>query len=213
MAELKDEDIEFIQELRKAREQGHINRRQALGLLAGVGIGGAAGALGTGAVKADASTSDSDGNVGLPGDRVDVFGDGVDAVSLSAEDLSFSDTPVGSLKTFEDVIEGSSSGIGRAFQFTDGVGTSATAIYSRPTSNTLVASLVYIYGIEQGSANNSFTDLVNFHSFNAVNVISSTTRSGGGSRSYSVDGADLDLAMGSGTHNVVAIGLGVQTNG
>jgi len=35
----------------------------------------------------DASTSDSDGNVGLPGDRVDVYADGIDSTTLSTDDL------------------------------------------------------------------------------------------------------------------------------
>lgn len=83
MADLSDEDIAFIKELREARENGIINRRQALGLLAGIGIGGAASYSGVQTAAADASTSDSDGNVGTPDDRVDVFGDGVDAKSVN----------------------------------------------------------------------------------------------------------------------------------
>jgi hypothetical protein len=47
--------------------------------------------------EAQASTSDSDGNVGTPSDRVDVFADGVDATSASIEDIengNWYDNPV-----------------------------------------------------------------------------------------------------------------------
>lgn len=79
--ELTSEDIQFIKELREARNNQSITRRQALGLLAGAGIGAGAGAVGTQQVTAAADTTDSDGNVGLPNDRVDVFADGVDAAA------------------------------------------------------------------------------------------------------------------------------------
>lgn len=56
-----------------------VTRRQ---VLLALGAGGGMGALASGGVQADASTSDSDGDVGLPGERVDIFADGVDAQSL-----------------------------------------------------------------------------------------------------------------------------------
>jgi hypothetical protein len=73
------------------------SRRDVLKIAAALGIGsiaggGAASEL-VGSAAAQADTSDSDGNVGLPGDRVDVFADGVDAAgpveapSVSAESL------------------------------------------------------------------------------------------------------------------------------
>lgn len=82
--DLSQEEKEILADYAKKTNEGHISRRGALGALAGLGIGGAAGALGTQTARAGASTSDSDGNVGLPSDRVDVYGDGVDTNSLSA---------------------------------------------------------------------------------------------------------------------------------
>jgi len=60
----------------------NLSRRDALALMGGASLGAVvAGSSGDviGSAKADASTSDSDGNVGLPNDRVDVFADGFDA--------------------------------------------------------------------------------------------------------------------------------------
>lgn len=66
-----------------------MSRRQVLMAAAALGVG----ALGGGMTarefiqqaEAAASTSDSDGNVGLPGDRVDVFADGVDSTSVNTD--------------------------------------------------------------------------------------------------------------------------------
>jgi len=80
--ELSEADVQFIKELRAARDDESLSRRETLKLLGALGVGvagGGAAAQSIGIVSADASTSDSDGNVGLPGDRVDVFADGVDA--------------------------------------------------------------------------------------------------------------------------------------
>jgi len=87
MAELSDKDIEFIKELREKRDENSISRRGALALLGATGVG-AGSVLGgneiIGSAKADASTSDSDGNVGTQDDRVDVFADGVDTISINS---------------------------------------------------------------------------------------------------------------------------------
>lgn len=63
-------------------------RREAIKLVGLVAGGMALGGAITEVVSAQASTSDSDGNVGLPGDRVDVFADGVDANSVSTGELA-----------------------------------------------------------------------------------------------------------------------------
>lgn len=86
MAELSDADKEFIKELREAKENKSLTRREALSIAGGVLGGGVLGAAGTvETVSADASTTDTDGNVGLPDDRVDVFAEGVDSVSVGAD--------------------------------------------------------------------------------------------------------------------------------
>lgn len=95
LAALNTEEREALAELAKARASGKMSRRdylQAGGLLLGGGlVGGGAGLAATGQASADASTSDGDGDVGLPGDRVDVFADGVDAATVSTEDLQNAD--------------------------------------------------------------------------------------------------------------------------
>jgi len=53
-------------------------RREILSVVVGGAVGGATLTQLVQNAEAAASTSDSDGNVGTPSDRVDVFGDGVD---------------------------------------------------------------------------------------------------------------------------------------
>jgi len=75
-------DLAESDELDNLAESTGLSRRQLLGI--GIGLLGSATVGGLSAqemiqeVKADASTTDSDGNVGLPGDRVDVFAESAD---------------------------------------------------------------------------------------------------------------------------------------
>lgn len=73
-------DLAALKELAQAKANGGLNldRRDALALLTGGAVGGGAALSAVGTAAAGASTSDSDGNVGTPTDRVDVFADGVD---------------------------------------------------------------------------------------------------------------------------------------
>lgn len=91
-AEKRIEELEQqVEELQDRLPDG-VNRREfgkaagALGLGALLGGGGAATAIDS--ASADASTSDQYGDVGEPGDRVDVFADGVNTNSLDADELS-----------------------------------------------------------------------------------------------------------------------------
>lgn len=87
-AKQEGEDPEDVAERVYQNARG-VSRREAMqaGGALGVGalLGGGGGLALTQRAAADASTSDSDGNVGLPGDRVDVFADGVDATTVSTE--------------------------------------------------------------------------------------------------------------------------------
>lgn len=65
------------------------SRRQAIAGGTAAMLG--AGTFAAGRVSADASSSDSDGDVGQSNNRVDVFADGIDANSVSTEDLSNAD--------------------------------------------------------------------------------------------------------------------------
>jgi len=85
-----------------AQETG-TSRRQVLQIIAAVGVGSIAGGVSVSQLiseaQAQASTSDSDGNVGTPADRVDLFADGIDA--NGAEFNSNDITGVSSLSTEE----------------------------------------------------------------------------------------------------------------
>jgi hypothetical protein len=67
-----------------------VSRRELLQAGGALGVGGLLGGGGgyalTQEAKAQAATDDSDGNVGTPDDRVDVFADGVDSNVVSAAD-------------------------------------------------------------------------------------------------------------------------------
>lgn len=85
LASLGEDEREAVGEYAAARAEGMVSRRDALALAGGALVGGAAGGGLVGSAAADASTSDSDGDVGLPGDRVDVFADGVSANSVTTD--------------------------------------------------------------------------------------------------------------------------------
>lgn len=93
MAELSEADVQFVKDLRQAKEEGRISRRDALKVAGALGLGGVVGGAGGasmfGTAAGGASTSDSDGNVGLPGDRVDVYADGVDGISAGLENVQY----------------------------------------------------------------------------------------------------------------------------
>jgi len=81
-----DIDVDAI-----AQETG-TSRRQVLQIIAAVGVGSIAGGVSVSQLvseaQAQASTSDGDGNVGTPADRVDVFADGVDASVIDTENAN-----------------------------------------------------------------------------------------------------------------------------
>lgn len=79
-------------------ESPSASRRQVMqgaGVLGlGALLGGGATTAATGTAAAAASDSDSDGDIGSASNRVDVFADGVDALSLSIESLSLGSDPL-----------------------------------------------------------------------------------------------------------------------
>lgn len=82
LADLSVEEQRALVELAQARVDGRVNRRDVLAGGAGAALGAAGLAGLVGGAQADASTSDGDGNVGTPSNRVDVFSDGIDTVSI-----------------------------------------------------------------------------------------------------------------------------------
>jgi len=69
-------------DIEQIAEKGGMTRRQVLQVAVALGAGATAGGYSVdqiiGEARAAADTSDSDGNVGLPGDRVDLFAEGAD---------------------------------------------------------------------------------------------------------------------------------------
>jgi hypothetical protein len=80
-----DIDVDAI-----AQETG-TSRRQVLQVIAAVGVGSIAGGVSVSQLvaeaQAQASTSDNDGNVGTPSDRVDVFSDGIDSNTIDTGEV------------------------------------------------------------------------------------------------------------------------------
>lgn len=89
---LSEDEQQALAELAQARVESSITTRdflKAAGVIGtGAVLGGGAIELATQDAAADASTTDDDGDVGQPGDRVDVYADGVDANSVDTDDAS-----------------------------------------------------------------------------------------------------------------------------
>ena len=93
LAELDDDELDALIEIAEARASGAITRRGLLKAAGGIGAAGLVGGAVSGSAAADASTSDSDGNIGRPSDRIDVFADGVDATSVSTNEAEIKSIP------------------------------------------------------------------------------------------------------------------------
>jgi hypothetical protein len=100
-----------------------LTRRQILGIgatLAGSGaLGGYAVSELVDPAQAQADTGDSDGNVGLPTDRVDVFADGVDSNSLSTDDLNIAGADFISSGSFLPILTNQVNGSTSSSTFSD----------------------------------------------------------------------------------------------
>lgn len=97
---------------------------------------------------------------------------------------------------------------GHFVQYTDSVGTSATTILS--LTDETVAHVVVQGVIDDGSFSPEFTDIVHFMGFGGTNVISSLTRGTPAGRTYSQNGRDMELAMGSDSYDVAATAVAVR---
>lgn len=211
LASLSDEQFDRLLQL---PQQGTISRRQLIGILAGAGLGW--GAIQN--VLAQASTSDSDGDIGTPSNRVDIFADGIDANSIAQSDLTVSSLTTDALTvnldlpdgTKEDIINlpattnGVDSVDGR--RYTSAVGTSATSIYS-VDANGKTHNLIMVTGSD--GSGNRFHELVHFMrlSSGVVDVASTLTQGSPAARSYGADSTNLTLSMGSDTYDVMVRGI------
>lgn len=216
MPDLTDEDIQFIRELREKHEDGKVNRRQALGMLGAAGVGAAGGFLGTGSAAADPSTSDSDGNVGLPSDRVDVFADGIDSNSVSTEKVAFTGITDGETNLIDEIDE---SGLATGYtgysilQRELGVSTTATAIFTSDQFHSagIVGGGHFMVGGRRQGSSEMFTDIVHFDRANSPEVVNDIPSNAPDGRSYTRSVGSLDLAMAANTYNVVVIGFYATT--
>jgi hypothetical protein len=89
---LTDEQVDELVQLSEDRQDGKKSRREFAKAVGALGLGGLLGGGGaasmTGTAKADASTTDADGNVGRPNNRVDVFADGVNSKTVNTGSLN-----------------------------------------------------------------------------------------------------------------------------
>lgn len=89
---LSTEEKQALAELAKAKASGAVSKRDFLKMAGLVGTGAAVGGGGAMSIadpaSADASQTDSDGDIGTPNDRVDVFADGVNALTVDPQELS-----------------------------------------------------------------------------------------------------------------------------
>lgn len=89
--DLSPDQQHAIVDLAQARLEGGVDRRTLMQALGATGVGALLGGGSLAAVDraaGQASTSDGDGDVGLPGDPVDVFADGVDANEIATGELN-----------------------------------------------------------------------------------------------------------------------------
>lgn len=92
LAEFTPKQIQALQEVADQEASSWPSRRDVLKASAIAGGAGTAGAVmsneGVQQVQAGASSNDGDGDIGKDTNRVDVFADGVDAVSVGADDAT-----------------------------------------------------------------------------------------------------------------------------
>lgn len=106
------EHADTLQDLAEAREDRSLSRRDAMALGLGALIGGGGAASAVDSARAQASTSNSYGDAGEPGDRIDVFANGVDTPTIT-------DTETDTTYDVGDDLAGG----GGIFEDTDGDGT------------------------------------------------------------------------------------------
>jgi hypothetical protein len=185
--------VEDQQDTIKRMLPGRRGVLKAGGLLAGGGV--------LGALTADRAAADVVGQVGTDADRVDVFAGAVDANSVNTVSTSIDNVSEGNTSLFLDAVN---AGEGRedSVQETDGVSTSATAIWDGESTTTGFGALIVVYGTGT-DVTARFSDIVHFNRANSnIKVIDSVTSASPASRTYSRDGDGLDLAMGSDTYDI-----------
>jgi len=170
-----------------AQETG-TSRRQVLQIIAAVGVGSIAGGVSVSQLvseaQAQASTSDSDGNVGTPSDRVDVFADGVDASVIDTENINISE--IGQYISASDT--------NGSVEFASGT----TEIEGDNNSNFIENpdyGIFIVTGTLQGAESNRFLDIVLHVGASSPTVVDSNQNASPGSRTYSSSGFQFLIAI------------------
>lgn len=182
-----------------------LSRRQALTAVAAIASGATIGGAlreAVGVASAAASTSDSDGDVGTPSSRVDVFADAVDT-----DQVSFVNFSGGATKELLDYNASANQQGGLGVQYTDGVSTTSTAIYSGGSSDSEVGFMLFVSGADVNSTTTGFSDLVLMRSFGEAKVVGSAVRGTPATRTYAKNQRTLELTMGSSTYNVAVTAI------
>lgn len=118
--------------------------------------------------------------------------------SVTTEDMIVTSLSAGSTKKVYEADLTSTKESHAHVQYTDGVSTSATTIFTTGPNG----AFVLVMGTKDGDGSTVFTDLVHFLSFQGTNVVSSVTGGSPDGRTYSVNSEQLQLAMAANTYNV-----------
>jgi hypothetical protein len=99
--------------------------------------------------------------------------------------------------------------ISTVFQFTADVSTSGKTILARPSDNLFVYGFYVVVG--EGGSNERFVDTVGvLHSPGSTDQIIRVEDAAPSSRTYSVESANLNLTMASGTYQIGVYGVGFR---
>jgi hypothetical protein len=194
------------------------SRRDALKL-------GGAALLGGAAMSGSASGGTSQaGTIGTAGSPVDVESEdinnadtvttdalnstSVDTTSVNTEQTEYQVPPEGSTALNELFLVANDDHVGTYTQRTEGVSTTSTRILDMTSSRLVLNAIVFVFGNRQGSANDSFNDVVSFFRGGTITAQLSDSKNVPETRSYSSDDSNLKLAMSSGTFVVHAHAIG-----
>jgi len=205
-----DKQAELVQlvengNLDSIAEATGIDRRTVLQIGAALSVGSIAGGLSARELvqeaRAAADTTDGDGNVGLPGDRVDVFAEAIDSNSVSTESAEVTNLVDSTVNQQLLNFPIPNAGDVNFEVFSGAVSTTDVTIASIERSGT-----VFVTGRDQ-SPPGAFVEVVTFTRAGGHTVFGTADRDVPPARNYSVSGTDLLLNLGSGTYNVTAFCL------
>jgi len=130
--------------------------------------------------------------------------------ALEAEKQSISNLSQGTYRQILDHSIETDAESARGVQYVDGVGSSATPILEFSDGGfTPLSSAAMVVGIDQNDSDNRFCEPVRV-TLTSIAVGEPAENESPATRSYSVSGGDLQLAMSSSTYDIFAWGTGVR---